>query len=195
MRLLRATDHRRMPWKNGGGETTEIAVSPEAAGMTAFDWRISMATVAADGPFSRFPDVDRTLSILSGGGLRLEIQGMAPLMVTTASEPVSFPADAVTSAVLLQGPVVDLNVMTRRGRFTHRVTRRLLDAPTAWLPAGQVAVLFCDAGQLRIEAGSSILDLATGDALMAEAVLDGGWRLAPDVPASVYLIEILASVR
>ncbi len=69
MRILRAADHKRMPWKNGGGETVEIAVAPQDAALGDFDWRISMATVAADGPFSIFPGIDRTLSILSGSGM------------------------------------------------------------------------------------------------------------------------------
>jgi hypothetical protein len=60
--LLRAADHRTMPWKNGGGETTEIAVSPPHAGLADFDWRISMAKVASDGSFSIFPEIDRTFS-------------------------------------------------------------------------------------------------------------------------------------
>jgi uncharacterized protein len=68
MRILRAENYRRMPWKNGGGLTAEIAVSPESAGLDDFDWRVSMARVEAGGPFSLFPGVDRTLSILEGEG-------------------------------------------------------------------------------------------------------------------------------
>jgi environmental stress-induced protein Ves len=53
MRILRAENYRRMQWKNGGGETAEIAVSPDSAGLDDFDWRISMATgQASGGPFS-----------------------------------------------------------------------------------------------------------------------------------------------
>ena len=70
--VLRAADHRTMPWKNGGGSTTEIAAAPDGAGIDAFDWRVSMAVVAADGPFSEFPGIDRTLSILDGSGLILK---------------------------------------------------------------------------------------------------------------------------
>ncbi len=44
-----------MPWKNGGGETAEIAVFPPSADLSEFGWRISMATVSSDGPFSAFP--------------------------------------------------------------------------------------------------------------------------------------------
>jgi len=61
MKILRSADHKRMPWKNGGGETVEIAISPQGAGLADFDWRVSMATVASDGPFSVFPGIDRTL--------------------------------------------------------------------------------------------------------------------------------------
>ena len=49
------------PWKNGGGCTTEIAIAPPGASLDAFEWRISLATIAASGPFSAFPGVDRTL--------------------------------------------------------------------------------------------------------------------------------------
>ena len=55
-----------MPWKNGGGTTIEIAVSPHGAGLDDFDWRVSMAHVASHGPFSLFPNIDRTLAVLSG---------------------------------------------------------------------------------------------------------------------------------
>ena len=50
-------------WKNGGGSTTEIAVFPPDAGFDDFDWRVSLATVAADGPFSAFPGIERTLAM------------------------------------------------------------------------------------------------------------------------------------
>jgi len=67
MRIIRAADCLVMPWKNGGGTTTEIAVAPEGASLNDFDWRISMAHVGADGPFSSFPGIDRTLSARSRG--------------------------------------------------------------------------------------------------------------------------------
>ena len=78
MHILRAENYRRMRWKNGGGETAEIAVSPDSAGLDDFDWRVSMATVEAGGPFSMFAGVDRTLSILEGEGILLVVEGRDP---------------------------------------------------------------------------------------------------------------------
>jgi len=54
MKLIPADAMRRMPWKNGGGVTTEIAIAPEGATLDNFDWRVSTAQVDAAGPFSRF---------------------------------------------------------------------------------------------------------------------------------------------
>jgi len=121
MRILRASDHKRMPWKNGKGETVEIAVFPAAATVDDFDWRISMATVAEDGLFSVFADIDRTLSILTGDGIELSVEREPDRVLRPDTPSHAFPADAVTSARLLSGPITDLNVMTRRGKFSHRV--------------------------------------------------------------------------
>jgi uncharacterized protein len=66
MQFIRANSLQSSRWKNGGGKTTEIAVWPPGASLDAFDWRISMATVEQDGPFSEFPGIDRTLALLKG---------------------------------------------------------------------------------------------------------------------------------
>ena len=150
MKLLRASDHKRMPWKNGGGETVEIAVSPEGVGLADFDWRVSMATVATDGPFSVFPGIDRTLSILDGEGMTLFIQGRAPERLTQASEPLPFAADAPTSATLIDGTITDLNVMTRRGRFTHSVRRVSVDGNATLAFTSGMGVLLCHRGCIEV---------------------------------------------
>ncbi len=122
MLLIRADSYRHMPWKNGGGETAEIAIAPTTATLESFDWRISMARVASDGPFSRFAAIDRTLTIIAGAGLHLSVDGEV-FDLTDRSEPFSFCGESATHATRIDGTVTDLNVMTRRERFAHRVTR------------------------------------------------------------------------
>ncbi|MGK9054561.1 HutD/Ves family protein [Neorhizobium petrolearium] len=141
MRILRSVDYKRMPWKNGSGQTTEIAVFPPDATVNDFDWRISMATVGEDGPFSIFPGVDRTLSVLSGEGIELTISEKPSITLVRASEPYRFAADVPTGARLIGGPITDLNVMTRRGRFTHNVTRRLCQGEVQVTPDGAVSLV------------------------------------------------------
>ncbi|MER5811985.1 HutD family protein [Streptomyces sp. NPDC002033] len=113
IRILRAEGRPAVPWKNGGGVTREIAARPEDAGTTGFDWRISLAEVAADGPFSEFPGIDRTLTLAEGAGMDLAIGGEHRL-VDERFAPRDFPGDVPTGCRLLDGPVVNFNVMYRR---------------------------------------------------------------------------------
>lgn len=112
--LLPAAGRAAMAWKNGGGVTREIACSPPGADMAAFIWRVSLAEVAADGPFSAFPDVERTLTLVEGAGMELSVGGRRRL-VDARHVPQDFPGDEHTVCRLLDGPVVNLNVMWRRG--------------------------------------------------------------------------------
>ncbi|MEU5897023.1 HutD/Ves family protein [Streptomyces venezuelae] len=109
--LLRWTAYRTVPWRNGGGTTREVA---EGAA-----WRVSVADVAGDGPFSHFPETDRVITPVEGEGMLLTVSGtrqrVAPLT------PFAFPGDAPTDCHLPNGPVRNLNVMTRRGRAAARV--------------------------------------------------------------------------
>lgn len=116
--LLRAVDRVSAPWKNGGGETATVALFPQTAGLSDFDWRISIARVDGDGPFSAFPGIDRTLTLLSGGSMALNGDVLTP-----DSAPFAFDGELMVDAVVSGGPIHDLNVMTRRGRFTHSVAR------------------------------------------------------------------------
>jgi uncharacterized protein len=163
---LRAENYRRMPWKNGGGETVEIAVSPEGAGLADFDWRISMATVATDGPFSVFPEIDRTLSILDGAGMTLFIQDRDAILLTRESAPLPFAADAATTAALADGPITDLNVMSRRGRIAHHV-ERLTVAGDRELPLeAHTALIFAENGAIEVTIGAEGSSLGPRDCLV-----------------------------
>jgi environmental stress-induced protein Ves len=177
-----------MPWKNGGGVTTEIAVAPEGAGLSEFDWRISMATVAEAGPFSAFPGCERSLSILKGSALQLEVAGDA-VTLTPASAPYAFAADVPTSGAPVGGPITDLNVMTRRGRFSHRVTR-VTDAQSVTIrPAGSPSLLIVRKASL-VDDGAEALDVEAGGAVLFDAPWVGGAAIACAQGVDAYLIEL-----
>ena len=190
-RVLKSADFRSMPWKNGGGETVEIAIFPDNATLDNFDWRVSMARVGVDGPFSIFHGVDRTLAILQGVGIELAIEPRAAQHVTKSTRPLAFDAGLATQARLLDGPVIDLNLMTRRDRFSHRMTRMALGGPTSIkLCAQETLLLTWDVG-VRVETGHGMALLDPHDALFARD-LRSTLRLAPARVGHVYLIEIFA---
>jgi environmental stress-induced protein Ves len=193
MRVLRAQDYREMPWKNGGGTTTEIFVSPAGAGIDDFDWRISMARVDSGGPFSLFAGIDRTLSILEGDGIILNVGGRIPIGLTTRSEPLPFPADEETHAVLIGGPVTDLNVMTRRGLATHTVQRIMVAEPIEIASGVGTTLLFCAQGQLRVP-GESPVVLDPRDTLLV-GEQGGTILLEPEPQAIAFLVTISGSGR
>jgi uncharacterized protein len=190
MRLIRPADHRRMTWKNGGGETREIAIFPPGAVLDDFDWRISMARVASAGPFSLFPGIDRTLAILDGRGIRLALDGNAPVDLTAESKPIAFQGDVSASAALIAGPVADLNVMTRRGRFIHAMTRRRIDAPANLTIDADIALLLCAAGRVQVTTPDGATHLDARDSLLADDHPHGLWRVASEGPCLLVLIEI-----
>lgn len=165
MHILKARDHVRMPWKNGGGVTTEIAVHPERAPMAAFDWRVSIASVASDGPFSQFPDVDRTISVLDGEGMQLKIGDAPAQTLTPASDPLTFPADVESSAELTKGPIRDLNVMTRRNLWRHSVARVSASTPATLAVNAPEWLLIAHGGPAQIETSDARIKLNEGDAL------------------------------
>jgi uncharacterized protein len=120
-RLLTPADYRTMPWKNGGGRTTEIAAYPSGAGLDTFLWRVSLTDVDGDGPFSSFPGIERTIVLLEGAGMRLHGGGRA-IELTTPFEPHTFGGDGAIECKLIAGPVRDFNAMFRRGRARGSVT-------------------------------------------------------------------------
>ncbi|MFC9815043.1 HutD family protein [Streptomyces virginiae] len=117
VRVLRAAGRPATVWKNGGGVTREIAAWPVDAGMDSFRWRASLAEVAADGPFSAFPGIDRTLTLAEGTGMDLVVGGVHRI-VDERFAPEDFAGDEPTDCRLISGPVVNFNVMYRRGAAT-----------------------------------------------------------------------------
>lgn len=125
VKIIGPNDRRITPWKNGQGWTAEIAISPEDATLESFDWRISIAGTDHGGPFSSFPGIDRTLLILKGA-IRLTVDDHQPVVLDPISAPVPFPGELPTAATLIEAPIMDFNVMTRRDRFSHNVVRSSL---------------------------------------------------------------------
>ncbi len=178
MRIIRAGDCKTTPWKNGGGSTTGIAVGPAGASLDAFDWRISMAVVASEGPFSEFAGIDRTLAVIKGSGLLLTIGDGVPVTLSSAADPVSFPGDTPTSARLTQGEITDLNVMTRRRRFRHRVLR-IANPTTFDFGDDDIAVVLALNGTTTVTTERDSATLGHADSAVINRTTTTGFRILP----------------
>jgi environmental stress-induced protein Ves len=161
-----------MPWKNGGGETREILVSPPGSSLDEMEWRVSLATVASDGPFSEFRGITRTLSVIRGAGIRLQIGpqvGFRELReLLTSSEPYTFDGESPTMGVLIDGTMVDLNVMSRRGVARHRVTKVRVADTSLIEASADVTLVFCVSGGVTCRAGDVSVDLGAEDCALIE---------------------------
>jgi environmental stress-induced protein Ves len=152
------------PWKNGAGLTREIAIAPRGAGHADFDWRISLAEVTSDAPFSAFPGIDRCITLLRGAGMRLaSADGSVDHRLDQPLAPFRFSGDLALNAALLDGACSDFNVMTRRAAWRAEVS---VVRSACELGEADALLLLAAAGTWRIDAGATDHDDA--------------WQLEPD---------------
>jgi hypothetical protein len=115
------SDYLRMPWKNGLGETLEIAVSRENDDVL---YRVSQAAVVEDGAFSDFSGLHRTLVLLKGNGMLLSHKNAQKEYQHNLEQVLSvahFAGGDSTYATLSNGAIEDLNIMVREGKAASDV--------------------------------------------------------------------------
>ncbi len=165
MQHLRAKDFRKMPWKNGGGSTSEIAIRPSDSLLSQdFIWRVSLASFAASGPFSRFDGYDRHILQLSGNAMTL-IHPEANLSSNLRLlEPYIFPGEYLTEASLEGGPVQDFNLMVNRNAARAKLSSRILSGSTRFA-LGDAWLAYLWQGSCEIQGFGQLLE---GEALVLE---------------------------
>jgi len=134
-----------MPWKNGGGTTRELLAWP--LGAAQWHWRISVAQVDADGPFSIFEGVQRWFAVLDGAGVELALgQGGAVQMqrLTAKSEAFCFDGALPVNCTLIDGPTQDFNLMVRSA-YARAQMQRVQGTLAVSAPDGAVCALWVGA--------------------------------------------------
>jgi len=161
---LTPRQYKTMPWKNGGGITTEILAEPRAEGGNL--WRLSIAEVAQSGPFSDFSGYDRIIMLIEGAGFTLDFEGAPSQRLDQPYEPFPFDGGWKTNCTLIDGPVRDFNLMAAR------------DAGGAELTVARL-----DAGGISVAAAKTVVFHAfDGDATVSGRPLSGGDTLRVDDP-------------
>lgn len=166
-----------MPWKNGGGSTREIVRFP--APGDDWLWRISIADICANGPFSVFPGCERALILLDGAGMALQFADRRcelrpPYAVCR------FAGEESPDCMLFDGPTVDFNAIWRRDAVRITVERRAMHGSLWCVPEPGVSwFVYLLSGSLAIK------DDPRGPRCLPG---DGLW-LQPEVGAPRLMLE------
>lgn len=190
-RIVEVASAAPVAWRNGGGVTRELLRLPAAATSTGpgtgDDWmlRISVADIAADGPFSSFAGIDRTFAVVAGAGVLLDWGG-SPVRSTLAGEPVRFDGASPPGCCLIDGPTRDLNVMVRRDLATVRVERAQWGAP--WHPGASRAALLARVPLRLSTRPGHALSLNAQTLAWCDHVDSAAWTIAP-APSSPALSD------
>lgn len=153
LRVLRAADYPRMPWKNGAGTTLEIL--RDGDGMDAFNWRLSIADVGAAGPFSAFTGYQRIITVLEGEGMQLQVDGQ-PSRPLHALDAFAFSGDSRVHCSLLGGAIRDFNLI---------YAPRCCGARLQWMAAGESTVFSSAREVVVFSAGEGLLASWHGEAV------------------------------
>ncbi|WP_264211926.1 HutD/Ves family protein [Leisingera thetidis] len=153
---------RPVSWKNGGGVTRELALREKDGQMI---WRLSLADITRDGPFSAFPGLARIHCIVEGDGHTLS--NSKTRLEARPLEPLSFDGGLQLETRLRNGPCKAFNVIYDPARVT--ASAGILGACDVPAVNG-VHVLFVVSGSLDLgEAGRFI----AGEGIVTENTATG----------------------
>jgi len=140
-------------WKNGKGQTTELAISPNGT-LNDFQWRLSIASVSEDGLFSDFSGYHRNLVLIEGQGITLTHNESTVDSLTNVLDFATFDGKSKTFGELHQGQIKDFNIMTKQGVFQAKV--QTFTQPTEIIPSTSLAFAYSLSEDININVDNSV---------------------------------------
>lgn len=173
-RVVPANEYRRARWKNGAGWTREICAcrGDGESGLAAgdWDWRLSIAEIESDAPFSTFPGIDRHLVLLAGHGLRLRFADGEARELHPPHEALRFAGEREVHGELLDGRTEDFNLMWRRDAVRATLWHRpLVGTMVVFVEPATTWALYLVAGEIRFDGDTGLPPMATGDTALLRA--------------------------
>ncbi|RON11779.1 HutD/Ves family protein [Pseudomonas frederiksbergensis] len=185
LKVLRAADYPRMPWKNGGGSTEEIT-RDTGVGLDGFGWRLSIADIGESGGFSTFAGYERVITVLQGEGMTLRVDGQDTRSLLPLA-PFAFSGESHVSCTLLGGPIRDFNLIYAPDRYRARL--QWLEGEQRFFSSAGTVLVFSVAEQLEVTVGNSASQLGRHDCLQ----LDGNVGLLDiSIKGQCCVIELIA---
>jgi len=188
-RVIPSYEYVRARWRNGGGWTREIHAEAGAGGD--WDWRLSIAEITADGPFSTFEGIDRELVLLAGEGVRLRFDDGEAVDVLPPYGRHRFAGERAVHGELIAGATHDFNLMWRRERYAADLWRRpMVGAMVVFVEPHSTWIVHQLAGGARFADDSGLPALAMGDTAILQAG-DERLRHVMDGAGEALLIRLM----
>jgi uncharacterized protein len=184
--LVDANGVRAQPWRNGGGFTRELLAWPAAQ-----DWifRVSLAQVARNGPFSSFPGIERWIALVDGAGMTLHFEAGAERLFV-GREPFRFDGALAPGCSLERGATVDLNLMVDRTRGSGQLVRA---GSGAWTDESNWRGVFTASPCTLAVEDRPPVELGAMVLFVRCAAAAERWRLSsPSAPVNAWWIAISA---
>ncbi len=155
----------RQRWRNDGGWTREIAVD---GSRDDWQWRLSLAEVETDGPFSGFPGIEREIVLIEGAGMAFAFEDGETHALTPEAPRLRFAGERMLHSRLLDGPTRDFNLMWRRGQVDAELwLRPLVGGSVLCAAAGETWGFHLVAGHAELTGSGQ--SLVPGDTLLVQA--------------------------
>ncbi|SDS28601.1 hypothetical protein SAMN05216598_1103 [Pseudomonas asplenii] len=148
LKVLRAADYPRMPWKNGGGSTEEIT-RDVGDGLEGFGWRLSIADIGESGGFSSFAGYERIITVLQGAGMTLQVDGQRTRALLPL-DPFAFNGASQVNCTLLDGAIRDFNLIYAPDRYSARLQWLEAAQPKRFFTSAAVLLIFSVCDQLHV---------------------------------------------
>jgi environmental stress-induced protein Ves len=173
LNLVHTDDVPPQAWRNGGGTTRELLCWP-----STLEWafRVSVADITRDGPFSSFPGIERWFAVIEGAGVVLSFGGKKR-RVRVGDLPLQFNGGDAPGCRLVDGSTRDLNLMLRGGRGVMRIA----EGGVAWESPFTLRALFTS-GPGRWVSDTESRRLKANTLLWSDAASPAAWSFEPDEP-------------
>lgn len=159
--MLQRLDHADVVpqlWRNGAGSTLELACDT----ATPWRWRLSVAQLERDAPFSAWPGVQRLFTPLDRP-LRLHFPEQPPRLVARL-QVIAFDGAACPHCTLPEGSGRALNLMLRGGLQGRLIARPLQGTMYLPLETDSQWLLYAAAGSVIASDDDVRLSLQAGEA-------------------------------
>ena len=176
--IFSAENFKTIPWKNGLGHTTELAIS-DGGNLDDFAWRLSIASVVNDGDFSNFSGYQRNLVLIEGNGLTLDHRNGDIDKLSKLLDIARFDGASKTHGTLMNGGIKDFNIMTKQGSFTAQVDSYPTKKQVTLSPnSGTLVFAYSLSGDMTVEHDEKTTNVTEGALVHLENQADNQSAIA-----------------